>query len=82
MKEAKDHNKELKKKKIQERMRTSKCFAMDGSKMEDRPFIGFTLIDIKDDHSIKFRISKIASTFAAEALAIGETLEIITNIDS
>jgi ribonuclease HI len=31
---------------------------------------------------MKFRISKIASTFTAEALAIGETLEIIEKIDS
>jgi hypothetical protein len=30
---------------------------------------------------MKFRISKIASTFTAEALAIGETLEIIAKID-
>jgi hypothetical protein len=58
-------------------MRTSKCFAMDGLKMEDRPFAGFASIDIKDGHSMKFRISKIASTFTAEPLAIGKTLEII-----
>jgi hypothetical protein len=31
---------------------------------------------------MKFRISKIASTFTVEALAIGETLEIIEEIDS
>jgi hypothetical protein len=39
-------------------------------------------MDINDGRSIKFRISKIASTFTAEALAIGETLEIIEKIDS
>jgi flavoprotein len=31
---------------------------------------------------MKFRISKIAFTFTAEALAIGETLEIMEKIDS
>jgi hypothetical protein len=45
--------------------------------MEDKPFVGFALIDIKDGCSMKFRISKIVSTFMAETLAIGETLEII-----
>jgi hypothetical protein len=40
-------------------------------------------IDIyKDGRSLKFRISKIASTFMAEALVIGETPEIIEKIDS
>jgi hypothetical protein len=62
-------------------MRTSKCFATDGSKMEDKPFVGFELIDMKHSHSRKFRIAKIASTFTVEALAIGKTLEIIEKID-
>jgi hypothetical protein len=31
---------------------------------------------------MKFRISKIASTFTAEALEIGETLEIVDKIDT
>jgi hypothetical protein len=31
---------------------------------------------------MKFRISKIVSTFTEEALAIGESLKIIANIDS
>jgi hypothetical protein len=39
-------------------------------------------IDIKGGHSKKFRISKIASTFTAEALAVGETREIIEKVDS
>jgi ribonuclease HI len=55
---------------------------MGGSKMEGKPFVGFTSIYIKDGHSMKFRISKIVSTFTPEALAIGETLEIIEKIDS
>jgi hypothetical protein len=55
---------------------------MDGSKIENKPFIGFASIDISDGTSWKFRIAKIASTFTAEALAIGETLEIIEKIDS
>jgi hypothetical protein len=42
-------------------------------KNEDKPFIGLTSIDIK---------MVIASTFTVEALAIGETLEIIEKIDS
>jgi hypothetical protein len=67
---------------FQERMRTSKCFATDGSKMEGRPFVGFTSIDIKDGCSRKFRIAKTASTFTAEALAIGKTLEITEKTDS
>jgi hypothetical protein len=50
--------------------------------MEDKPFVGFASIDIKYGRSIKLWISKIASTFTAEALAIGETLEIIEKIDS
>jgi hypothetical protein len=45
--------------------------------MKDKPFVKFTSIHIKDDRSMKFRISTIATTFTAEALAIGETLEII-----
>jgi ribonuclease HI len=53
-------------------MRTSKYFATDSSK----PFVGFASIGIKDG------LSKIASTFTAEALAIGETLEFIEKIDS
>jgi hypothetical protein len=43
-------------------MSTSKCFTTDGSKMEDKPFVGFA------------SISKVVFTFTAEALAIGETL--------
>jgi hypothetical protein len=39
------------------------------------------LIDIYG-RSRKFRIAKIASTFTAEALTIGETIEIIEKIDS
>jgi hypothetical protein len=39
-------------------------------------------IDIRDGVSWKFRIAKIASTFMVDALAIGETLEIIKKIDS
>jgi hypothetical protein len=58
-------------------MRTSKYFATDGSESEGKPFVGFASVDINDGRSIKFRISKIASTFTAEALAIGETLELI-----
>jgi hypothetical protein len=46
IKETKDHNEELKTI-FQERMRTSKCFATDGSNMEDKPFVGFVSIDIK-----------------------------------
>jgi hypothetical protein len=82
IKEAENHNEEFKKI-FQERMRTSKCFTTDGSKIEDKPFVGFASIDIKDGRSRKFRIAKISSTFTAEALAIGETLEIIEKkIDS
>jgi hypothetical protein len=53
--------------------------ATDVSKMENKPFVGFASTDtrISDGIRWKFRISKIASTFTAEALAIGETLEII-----
>jgi hypothetical protein len=57
-------------------MRTSKCFATDGSKMENKPFVGFAAIDIGDGISWKFRIGKTESTFTAEAL------EIIEKIDS
>jgi hypothetical protein len=54
-------------------MRTSKRFATDGSKMENKPFIEFASIDISYSISWKFRIAKIVSTFTAEALATGET---------
>jgi hypothetical protein len=43
-KEKEDHNGEFKKI-FRERMRTGKYFTMDGSKMEDKPFIGFASID-------------------------------------
>jgi hypothetical protein len=63
-------------------MRSSKCFAKDGSKMENKPIAGFASIDISDGISWKFRISKIPSTLTTEALAIGEILEIIEKTDS
>ena len=50
--------------------------------MADKPFVGFALIDINDGRRMKFRISKIASIFTTEALAIAETLEIIEKIES
>jgi hypothetical protein len=55
---------------------------MDGSKMENKQFVRFTTINISGGISWKFKITKIASTFTAEALAICETLEIIEKIDS
>jgi hypothetical protein len=80
-KDSEDHNEELKKI-VHEKMRGSKYFVTDGSKMENKPFIGFTSIDINDGISWKLRIAKITFTFTAEALAIGETIEIIEKIDS
>jgi hypothetical protein len=62
-----------------QKIRTSKCFATDGSKMENKSFVGFPLIDTGDGIRLRFRIPKIPSTFTAEALAIGETLEMIKN---
>jgi hypothetical protein len=50
--------------------------------MENKPFEGFAAIDIRDGISWKFRIAKIRSNFAAEALATGETLEIIEKVVS
>jgi hypothetical protein len=38
--------------------------------MENKPFVGFALIDVGDGNRWKFRIAKIAFTFRAEALAI------------
>jgi hypothetical protein len=49
--------------------------------VENRPFVGFTSLDISDGICWKFSIAKIAFTFTVEALAIGETLEIIKKID-
>jgi hypothetical protein len=46
-------------------------------KIWNKPFVGFASIDISDGVRCKFRIAKIASSFTVEALAIGETLEII-----
>jgi hypothetical protein len=71
IKEAENHNGEFKKIFL-EKMRTSKCFATNDSKMENKPFVGFTSsIDINDGCSRKFRIAKILSTFTVKALAIG-----------
>jgi hypothetical protein len=63
-------------------MRTSECITMDGSKTENKTFIGLASMDICDGISWKFRIVKIVSALTAEALTIGETLEIIGKIDS
>jgi hypothetical protein len=57
IKEAEDHNKEFQKI-FHEKMRTGKCFTMDRLKLETKPFIGFTAIDISDGISWKFRIAK------------------------
>jgi hypothetical protein len=40
-------------------MRTSKYFATDSSKMENKPFVGFASTDIKDGHNRKFRIYSV-----------------------
>jgi hypothetical protein len=64
------------KNKFREKMRTSKYFATDDSKMENNPFAGFASIDVSDGISWKFRIAKRTFTFTAKALQIGETLEI------
>jgi hypothetical protein len=53
--------------------------------MEHKPFVGFVSIgisDVNDGIGWKFRIARVASTFTAEALAIGETLEITGKIDA
>jgi ribonuclease HI len=50
--------------------------------MENKSFVGFSAIDIGDAISCKFGIATIASTFTEEALAIGETLEIVEKSDS
>jgi hypothetical protein len=63
-------------------MKTSKYFATDGSTMESKPFVRFPSIDISDSISWKFRVAKIASTFTAEALEIGETLDVMEKINS
>jgi hypothetical protein len=76
IKEAEDQNEEFKKVFL-EKIRTTKYFATDGSKMKNKPFVGFASIVINDGRRKKSRIAKIASTFTAEALTIGETLEIL-----
>jgi hypothetical protein len=45
--------------------------------MENKSLVRFASVDINDGISWKFRTAKIASTFTVEALAIGESLEII-----
>jgi hypothetical protein len=50
--------------------------------LEDKPFVEFASIDRQVGRSMKFRISKIVSTFMAEVLEIGVTLEIVEKIDS
>jgi hypothetical protein len=40
--------------------------------VDNNPFVGFASIDISGGISWKFRIANIASTFTAEALAIGK----------
>jgi hypothetical protein len=80
IKEAENRNEEFKKD-FHEEMRTSKYFAMDSSKMENKPFVGFASVDISDVISWKFRIAIIVSTFTEEKLATGEILEIIDRTD-
>jgi hypothetical protein len=80
IKKAEDHNDELKKKHAN--VRNSEYFATDGSKMENKPFVGLVSIDINDGITCKFGIGKIAFTVTAESLAISETLELIEEIDS
>jgi hypothetical protein len=46
IKEAGDHNEELQKI-FYKKMRTSKCFTIDGLNMVNKPFIGFTLINLE-----------------------------------
>jgi hypothetical protein len=53
-------------------MKTSKCFAMDGSKIEKKPIVECVPIDIINGSSKKFRIAKIAFIFTAEALALAK----------
>jgi hypothetical protein len=69
---------------IHERIRTSKYFATNCSEMESTSFMGYALIDVRASGGVswKYGIGKIASTFSAEALGIGETLEIIEKIYS
>jgi hypothetical protein len=50
--------------------------------MENKPFVRFAAIDIRNGISWKYGIAKIASSSTAEALTIWETLEIIEKIDS
>jgi hypothetical protein len=45
--------------------------------MKNESFVGFAAIGISNGISCKFRLAKIAPTFTAEALAIGEILAII-----
>jgi hypothetical protein len=67
-------------KNFHEKIRPSKCFTMHSSKNGEQT-IHRIRINVSDGISWKFRIAKIAFTFTAEALAIGETLEIIGKID-
>jgi hypothetical protein len=63
-------------------MRPSKCFATDGSQIQNKPSVGFASIDVSYRISWKFRIAKIVSTFTAEALEIGKTKELVEEIGS
>jgi hypothetical protein len=45
--------------------------------MENTQFVGFASTNINDNTGWKFRIAKVKSTFTVEALAIGETVEIV-----
>jgi hypothetical protein len=50
--------------------------------MENKSFVGFASIGIIDGLRWRLKKNKIASTFTAEALAIGESLYIMRKIDS
>jgi hypothetical protein len=63
---------------FQEKMRTSKYFATEGSKMKKKIIHRFC----SDGINYKFGIVKTESTFTAEGPTVGETLGIIEEIDS
>ncbi|KAK2578805.1 hypothetical protein KPH14_012834 [Odynerus spinipes] len=58
-------------------MENTRTFFTDGSKIENKTFVGFAVLDCSKNVVCSFRSYKITSIFTAEAMAILEALKIV-----
>ncbi|XP_034938092.1 uncharacterized protein [Chelonus insularis] len=77
IKESKDKNREFDKI-FRDLLEEAEWFFTDGSKMEGKPFVGFAVVRGNDGTTFKWRTTTFASIYSAEALAIIETLMLIS----